>query len=76
MERTVPPAPRNFTTDFLLPALDGLTREQMRRVAVALDTAVLYGALEHAHGNDPLTDLRTIESRYWDNVQRLRTGDL
>lgn len=71
-----PPASRNFALDFLMPALQGLSPVQARRVALALDTAIWFGALEHANGNDSLISLRALETRYWDNVRRLRDGDV
>lgn len=65
---------RSFQVDFLKPALLGLKSHQAQRVAIALDAAIAFGALEHAQGNDSLQDLAAVEAKYWDNVGRLAKG--
>lgn len=63
--------PRNFQADFLMPALLGLPKQHIQRVAIALDAAIAFGALEQAQGNGSLQDLAAVEAKYWDNVRRL-----
>lgn len=65
---------RNFMLDFLGPAITGLNKKETRRVTIALDAAIAYGALEHAGGNESLQNLDTVEAKYWDNVRRLQSG--
>lgn len=65
---------RDFRTDFLLPAISGLSRRHAARVAMALDAAIAFGALEHADGNESLQCRELVEAKYRDNVARLGKG--
>lgn len=62
---------REFKTDFLEPALVGLNKQESMRVAIALDAAICFGALEHAEGNESMQDLEVIRRKYQENVERL-----
>jgi hypothetical protein len=64
--------PRNFHLDFMLPALEGLSKTNLRRIAIALDAAMAFGALECIDGNTFLTDRAAMEARYWRCVMRLK----
>lgn len=64
---------RDFQVDFLMPALRGLTREQQARIAVALDCAIAFGALEHAEGNSSLQSMDIVATEYDKKVARLRS---
>ncbi len=66
--------PRDFRIDFLVPAISGLSPSQASRVAIALDAAIAFGALEHADGNESLQDRLTVEAKYQNNVARLAQG--
>lgn len=68
---------RDFQRDFLALALyDGEiygAERRRQRVALALDIAILYGALEARTGNESLTwPLETLEAAYWEKVARLK----
>ncbi len=63
---------RNFQTDFLAPALKGLSKREAIKMSIALDAAIAFGALEHASGNESLQDLTLVTTKYWDNVARLK----
>lgn len=70
------PSTRHFQTDFCLPALRGLDLESAARVALALDIAIAFGALEYAEGNPSLQDLPMLRALYAGKVDRLRRDDL
>lgn len=63
---------RDFTRDFLVPALQGLSGKQKIKIAIALDAAIAFGALEYVEGNDSFKDTAAVEVKYWDNVLRLK----
>lgn len=63
---------RDFQKDFLMPALRGLSHKQQKRVAIALDTAIVFGALEHADGNESLQDQVQVQAKYWQCVEKLK----
>lgn len=73
---------RDFHSDFLMPAIAGLTDPNTHRVAVALDTAVMFGALEALEmiektprglwtvlGATPTQ----LQEKYEENVRRLKS---
>lgn len=64
--------PRDFQTDFCLPAISGLSRRDAQRVGKALDAAIAFGALEHANDNESLQDIRAVEARYWTLIMELK----
>jgi hypothetical protein len=70
-ERSTTEKPRDFGSDFCLPALSGLNRKEAARVALALDAAILFGVLEYAEGNTSLQDLGAVRKRYAEKVARL-----
>jgi hypothetical protein len=63
--------PRDFNTDFLYPALDGIEPARVRQVSVALDCAIAFGALEAQTTNTSLKLSAQLESMYWDKVAQL-----
>lgn len=60
-------------TDFLTPAIRGLSESQQRRIAVAMDCAIAFGAMQHADGNESLQDRAAVQAKYNDNLKKLRT---
>jgi hypothetical protein len=65
---------RAFRTDFLIPALKGLSPLQQKRVGLALDCAIAFGALEAQQGNESLKDGPELRSQYHLNTKRLQSG--
>lgn len=65
---------RNFQTDFLIPAIEGLSKKHALRVSAALAAAICFGMLEAADGNASLQDRASVEAKYADNVRRLKYG--
>jgi hypothetical protein len=67
--------PRDFTTDFLTPALEwhrALSPEAWRnQVGLALDCAIAFGALEGQTTNSSLKLSAELEGLYWEKVDRL-----
>jgi hypothetical protein len=67
---------RDFKQDFLTPAMQwskASSPEQMCRIiAVALDCAIAYGALEGQTTNPSLKLSAQLEAMYWDKVSQLR----
>jgi hypothetical protein len=67
------PHARNFHADFLMPAIKDLNNPMLaQRMAVALDCAIAFGALERAAGNPSLQDIATLEAEYDKKVSRLK----
>lgn len=65
---------RNFHADFLMHAIKDLDNPVLsRRIAVALDTAILFGALERAEGNTSLQDIQVMTAAYKDKVKMLKS---
>lgn len=64
--------PRNFQVDFLAPALTGLGSQAASRVGMALDCAIVFGALEGQRGNESLKDNESLERGYWRKVEQLK----
>lgn len=67
-----PLEPRNFQTDFCAPAIAGLSKRDATRVAIALDAAIAFGALEAHGGNESLRAGPELEAAYWQKVLRLK----
>jgi len=71
---TFNPPMRQFQTDFLGPAIVGLTPDQAVRVARAMDCAIAFGALESLEGNTflgtPSKD--DLVRGYWFKVAQLQ----
>lgn len=72
--RWIDSQPRNFVTDFLVPAcapfpVGTVGRQQ---IGLALDCAIAFGALEAQTGNKSLALSNELEQKYWQNVQRLK----
>lgn len=63
---------RDFAEDFLLPAVNHLPSADKTRIAIALDCAVAFGALELLDGNESLMDQAALEKKYAENVKRLK----
>jgi len=63
---------RNFQQDFLAPALNALGQQNREAIALALDCAIAFGALEGQTANSSLKLSWELESLYWDKVQRLQ----
>lgn len=63
---------RDFINDFLNPAVAGLKPNDQRRVAVALDAAIAFGALECHDGNASLLDKGAVAAKYENNVALLQ----
>jgi hypothetical protein len=54
--------------------MEGLTVTQAQRVGVALDVAILYGALERLQGNASLSgSMKELQRAYDLKVQRLQS---
>jgi hypothetical protein len=74
---SLPLRPRNFRTDFLLPARNrAAALGAGRRVTddllpLVLDIAIAYGALEALTGNESLSSAVPVDAAYWEKVQRL-----
>lgn len=66
---------RNFQTDFLAPALKNLSPLTQKRIALALDCAIAFGALEAQQGNESLKVGPELERAYAEKVSRLQRGD-
>jgi hypothetical protein len=64
--------PGNFQDEFVKPALKGLPMEHIARIGLALDCAVMFGALEKMRGNVSLSDQRLVEERYKIKVAQLK----
>ncbi len=69
--------PRDFQQDFLIPASNfcrtrGLPGRHLDGLALALDIAIAYGALEALTGNESMQDLTALDRAYWQKVERLR----
>jgi len=47
--------------EFTALAIQGLNRQEARRVAKALDCAIMFGAIEHASGNESLQDILALK---------------
>ena len=62
---------RNFQEDFCLSAFQGLNETQRIRVAIALDIAICFGALESMDGKESFKDRTLVETMYEDKVRRL-----
>ncbi len=62
---------RDFQKDFAAPAIRGLNPDAAKRVALALDIAIAFGALERAQGNKSLSNIDLIEQQYAEKVARL-----
>ena len=63
---------RDFRTDFLAPAISGLSKSDMTRVALALDCAIAFGALEARDGNESLSGpADALQAEYLRKVARL-----
>lgn len=58
--------------EFTRLAIAGLSDDQAQRVAVALDTAIAFGVLEHLDGNASLQDQGALEAGFRTKLQRLR----
>lgn len=65
---------RSFQRDFLSHAIKDLDPLMARRVAIALDSAILFGALERAEGNASLQDIDTMKAAYEDKITRLKAS--
>lgn len=63
---------REFVADFCGPAIKGLKPRDAQRVAIALDAAIAFGALEYVEGNESLQNMQEVSAKYWDNVMRLK----
>lgn len=63
----------NFQTDFCLLAIQGLSVADARRVALALDCAIAFGAAEVHAGNMTLADVEAVRRMYAEKVARLKT---
>jgi hypothetical protein len=68
--------PRDFGSDFLTPALAwaekiGASERVREMIPFALDTAILFGALEAITGNESLSDVVKLDAAYADKIQRL-----
>jgi hypothetical protein len=63
---------RNFATDFAVPSLQGLSKKERARVALALDAAILFGVLEYSEGNASLQHLPAVRALYAEKVNRLK----
>lgn len=64
---------RNFH-DFLVPALAGLDAPAAARVALALDCAIAFGALESHDDNASLKAGGELERVYAEKIARLKAG--
>lgn len=60
--------------DFFAPAIKGLNHIDAARVTVALDAAVLFGAIRQAEANGVVV-LPSNKSRYNELISRLNTGE-
>lgn len=65
---------RNFQADFLMPALKGMSPLQQQRIALALDCAIAFGALEAQQGNESLQDNEALRAAYLEKTVRLQSG--
>lgn len=65
--------PRDFQKDFLVPLIATMQTEEGVQVALALDCAIIYGALEAQTGNESLKLSPVLESTYWNKVAKLHT---
>lgn len=68
--------PRDFGSDFLSPTLAwaekiGASKMVREMIPFALDTAILFGALEALTGNESLSDVVKLDAAYADKIQRL-----
>jgi hypothetical protein len=64
---------RNFHADFLMPAIKDLNNPMLaQKIAIALDCAIAFGALERADGNPSLQDVDVLNAQYAEKVQRLK----
>lgn len=65
---------RQFQTDFLGPAVEGLTPDQAVRVARAMDCAIAFGALESIEGHQFLgaASKEDLVVGYWFKVAQLQ----
>lgn len=62
---------RNFAQDFVIRVIVGMDRDTGARVAVAMDCAIAYGALEYRDGNESLRALT--DKDYEDKIKRLKS---
>jgi|HubBroStandDraft_6_1064221.scaffolds.fasta_scaffold161259_2 hypothetical protein len=69
------PGTRDFQRDFCEPAMVGLVPEEMLRVALALDAAIMFGVLEYVDGNPSFQDLEAVRKLYEAKVARLQPAD-
>jgi hypothetical protein len=65
---------RDFQNDFLVHALKALSPQQQKRVGLALDCAIAFGALEAQQGNDSLKDGPELQKAYREKCARLQSG--
>lgn len=65
---------RDHINDFVMPALKGLSPLQQKRIGLALDCAVAFGALEAQDGNQSLKAGHTLTSAYTEKCARLQSG--
>lgn len=63
---------RDFQRDFCAPAIAGLSKKDAIRVAIALDAAIAFGALEAQDGNESLKMGPELIATYWQKVMRLK----
>jgi hypothetical protein len=63
---------RHFHKDFLQHAIKNLSPMQTNRVQVALDCAIIFGALEALGDNKSLQDVKVLEKVYAEQCERLK----
>lgn len=64
----------NVFQDVCVPIMAGKDLADARRIGIALDAAIAFGAIEYANRNPSIQDLAAVKARYNELVEKLREG--